>query len=207
MVNFQAPWWLPGAHLQTTYPHVFRKINPPSWFRERIEMKDGDFVDVDTRIVPGSPVVVLIHGLEGSSSSTYVAGAARYFVEKGWGVAALNLRSCGGCINRSVSYYHSGFTKDLLSLVHAIRARHGAGCIFGMGFSLGGNILLRYLGDSGVTCEFDAAMAISTPMHLSSSARTLRSWRARLYEQRFSRLLKRIVRQKEERLTASGVDI
>ena len=203
MLNFCAPKWLSGPHRQTTFPHLFRKRPSFSWFRERLELSKGDFIDVDTHIVPNKPIVLLLHGLEGSSSSSYICGAAHHFFSMGWGVVAYNLPSCGGSINRLPSYYHSGFTSDFRLLVQVLQHRYPDQPMLGLGFSLGGNILLRYAGEPG--CLLNAAMAVSTPIALSSSTHTLRDWQARFYEQRFLRLLKKKVTRKKQQLQKMGI--
>ena len=203
MLNFQAPKWLSGPHRQTTFPHLFRKKPFFHWFRERLELPNGDFIDVDTHIVSNKPIVILLHGLEGSSSSSYVYGAAYHFLSMGWGVVAYNLPSCGGSINRLPSYYHSGFTSDFRFLIQVLQQRYADQPLLGLGFSLGGNILLRYAGEPN--CLLSAAMAVSTPIALSSSTHTLRHWQARFYEQRFLRLLKKKVTHKRKKLEEIGI--
>ena len=207
MTKYHSPFWLRGAHRQTTYPHLFRKVPAVDWMRERLYTPDGDFFDIDQRIFPDKPIVVLLHGLEGSSTSTYIAGTARYFMRAGWGVVALNMRSCSGEINRSLSFYHSGFTDDLDFLLNQLSNRHPQRPIFGLGFSLGGNIVLCSAGRSRADCQLQAVLAVSAPLDLSSSTYKMRAWPTRWYEQRFLRMLKRKVRQKDERLRTAGIDM
>lgn len=205
MSDFHVPWWLGNAHMQTIYPHLFRKVPPLDWFRERIETQDGDFFDVDIKLSRHQPIVVLIHGLEGSSSSTYVQGAAHQFIQRGWGVVALNLRSCSGEMNRNTHFYHSGWTIDLEILVQLLRKRYGEVPIFGLGFSLGGNLVLQYAAQE--CSSLNAVVAVSAPIDLSSSTHKMRRWPSRLYEYRFLRLLLRKAAKKEEALRALGLDI
>ncbi|MAA78707.1 MAG: hypothetical protein CL916_05565 [Deltaproteobacteria bacterium] len=204
MSNFHTPSWLSNPHIQTVYPHLFRKVAAPLLFRERFETSDGDFFDVDMRIKEKSPIVVLLHGLEGSSMSTYIQGAAELFLQKGWGIAAINLRSCSGEINRRAQFYHSGWFEDLDRLVVSLR-RHLVP-IFGLGFSLGGNLMLKYSG-SKTRSSFDAVMAVSAPIDLSSSTHSMRLWPARLYEKRFLRMLQRKMRKKTDTLLKEGIPV
>ena len=204
MSNFHVSSWLSNPHIQTTYPHLFRKVSSPHWFRERFEANDGDFFDVDIHHKPQKPMVILIHGLEGSSNSTYIQGAANCFLKKGWGVAALNLRSCSGELNRRAQFYHSGWFDDLDRLVLSLR-RHMVP-LFGLGFSLGGNLVLKYSA-SRTQASFDAVMAVSAPIDLSSSTHKMRSWPARLYEKRFLRMLQRKMRLKTKKLLEEGIPV
>ena len=152
--------------------------------RERWELKDGDFVDVD-RVAgrAGAPLLVALHGLEGSSSAHYIRGLLACARERGWRGLALNFRSCSGEINRLLRSYHSGETADLGELI--ARARGEADRILLAGCSLGGN--------ASVPREIKGAVAISTPFDLAACARTLDSrgfWRG-VYRTRFLRTLKR----------------
>ena len=161
--------------------------------RERWELKDGDFVDVDRVAGPdGAPLVVALHGLEGSSSAHYIRGLLACARERGWRGLALNFRSCSGEINRLLRSYHSGETGDLGELI--ARARGEADRILLAGCSLGGNVLVKWLGEQGASVprEIKGAVAISTPFDLAACARTLDSrgfWRG-VYRTRFLRTLK-----------------
>ena len=203
MPNFHAPIWLSNPHIQTMYPHFFRKVSALPWFRNRVEADDGDFFDVDMYITPKKPIVVLVHGLEGSSHSSYIQGCAHHFMKKGWGVAALNLRSCSGTLNRRSQFYHSGWFADLNRLVVSLRRHHVP--IFGLGFSLGGNLVLKYAAE--VKTSFDAVMAVSAPIDLSSSTHAMRAWPARFYEKRFLRMLQQKTRQKTKKLLDDGIPL
>ena len=204
--TFRAPLWLKDPHAQTIFPHVFRTKRMKFWRRERIICDDGDFFDIDQHIVPHRPIVILIHGLEGSSHSPYMVGAAHRLIRAGIGVVAYNMRSCSGELNRSVSFYHSGYTEDLRFLTKLLHERHGVP-IGGLGFSLGGNMLLRCAGEDKERSLFSAVMAVSTPISLSTSTHALNSWQGRFYEKRFLRILKAKVRQKSQKLEVFGIDI
>jgi len=204
MSNFHASSWLSNPHIQTIYPHLLRKVSPQPLFRERFETSDGDFFDVDMHIKQKKPIVVLLHGLEGSSRSTYIQGSAHCFLRKGWGVAAINLRSCSGEINRRAQFYHSGWFDDLDRLVFSLRRYQVP--IFGLGFSLGGNLVLKFSG-SDTLSSFDAVMAVSAPIDLSSSTQAMRAWPARLYEKRFLRMLQKKMQKKTDRLVKEGIPV
>ncbi|HEY5720058.1 MAG TPA: hydrolase, partial [Gammaproteobacteria bacterium] len=113
--GFAAPWWLRGPHLQTLYAPLLRRVEPPPRRRERLELADGDFVDLDWAGPAGdprTPLVVLLHGLAGSSASPYLAGLQRVLAARGWGSVALNFRGASGEPNRRAHSYHSGETGD-----------------------------------------------------------------------------------------------
>ena len=204
MSNFHASSWLSNPHIQTIYPHLLRKVSPQPLFRERFETSDGDFFDVDMHVKQKKPIVVLLHGLEGSSNSTYIQGAAHCFLKKGWGVAAINLRSCSGELNRRAQFYHSGWFDDLDRLVLSLRRYQVP--IFGLGFSLGGNLVLKFSG-SDTLSSFDAVMAVSAPIDLSSSTHAMRAWPARLYEKRFLRMLQKKMQKKTDTLLKEGIPV
>lgn len=162
--------------------------------RERWELPDGDFVDVDRLDGPrGAPLLVALHGLEGSSSAHYIRGLLEQARLRGWGALALNFRGCSGDANRLLRSYHSGETGDLQALIE--RVSEEAGRIVLAGCSLGGNVLLKWLGEQGerVPPQIRAAVAMSVPFDLAACARTLDSagfWRW-VYRTRFLRTLKR----------------
>ena len=160
--------------------------------RERWELADGDFVDVDRMPGPaGAPLFVALHGLEGSSSAHYIRGLLREARRRGWRGIALNFRGCSGDMNRLLRSYHSGETGDLDELVQ--RVRREADHIVIAGCSLGGNVLVKWLGSAEVPPEIKAAAALSVPFDLAACARTLDSkgfWRW-VYRTRFLRTLKR----------------
>lgn len=162
--------------------------------RERWELPDGDFVDVDRLPGPaGAPLFLVLHGLEGSSSAHYVRGLLAQARARGWRGLALNFRSCSGDMNRLLRSYHSGETGDLGELI--ARARNEADRIVIAGCSLGGNVLVKWLGEQGaaVPREIRAAAALSVPFDLAACARTLDGpgfWRW-VYRTRFLRSLKK----------------
>jgi len=186
--------WLPHPDLMTVFGPLFRPVPRVPVKRERWELSDGDFVDVDRLAGPReAPLLLVLHGLEGSSSAHYVRGLLAQARARGWRAWALNFRGCSGDINRLVRSYHSGETGDLDELVR--RARGEADRIAIAGFSLGGNVLVKWLGEQGssVLREIKAAAALSVPFDLKLCAETLDGpgfWRW-VYRTRFLRSLKR----------------
>lgn len=168
---------LSSPHAQTIFASLARPLRVPPLRRERWELPDGDFLDVDVVDAPPhagnrAPWLLVLHGLEGSSRAGYVASMLRGAHERGWGALALNFRSCGGEPNRLPRFYHSGETGDVREAIARLRERTG-GPILGVGFSLGGNVLLRLLEEDGDGASLHAAAAVSVPFDLAACARAL----------------------------------
>jgi predicted alpha/beta-fold hydrolase len=175
---FQPAAGLRAAHAQTMFAHFMRPRDLPPVSRRRWELPDGDFVDVDVLRAhdPGAPRVLVLHGLEGSTrGSSYVTAVLRGVAARGWGAVALNFRSCGGCDNRLPVSYNAGATEDPLWVLRRLRDESSAP-LFAVGFSLGANVLLKLLGDTGADAPVDAAVAISAPFDLARCAEALDRW-------------------------------
>lgn len=208
---FRAPIWARGPHAQTLMARVLRPAAGPELVRERIETPDGDFLDVDWGHDPGprAPVVLLLHGLEGSSRRAYVRSVARELTARGVRPVAMNFRGCSGEPNRAPRFYHSGDTADPAWLLGLIRERWPARPVGAMGFSLGGNVLLKMLGerDDGGRGLVGAAAVMSVPYDLAAGSALLeRSVMGRLYSEYFLRSLRRKLETKR-RLLASEIDL
>ncbi len=195
--GFRRAAWLPGPHLGTVYASVARPFPRPSFRRERWELQDGDFLDVDRLDGPGAlaPVLVISHGLEGSSRAAYVRGLAAAASRRGLAVAAWNFRGCSGEPNRLLRQYHSGETGDLAAVVDRLAAEEPARPIVLAGFSLGGNQLVKWMGErgEGLPEAVRAAVAISVPFDLEACASALDGpgfWPF-VYRERFLRRLRR----------------
>ncbi len=192
---------LTSPHSQTIYAALVRPSRAPLVRRERRELPDGDFVDLDTFDgAPGAPHVMVLHGLEGSSRSGYVVAVLRGAAERGWGATALNFRSCSGEPNRLARSYHSGEFGDSLAVMKYLRAR-SSGPLYAVGFSLGANVLCRLLEETGAEAPVDAAASMSAPYDLDACCRKLDSPGPfqRLYRDRFLRTLKQKARAKLRR--------
>lgn len=184
---------LASAHAQTIFAALSRRGKAPPLIRERWDTPDGDFVDVDLLAAPSrAPHLLVLHGLEGSARASYVSELLRGARRRAWGAAALNFRCCSGEQNRLARFYHSGEIDDVLFVAERVRQRV-AGPLYGVGFSLGANVLLVLLASRGVSAPFDAAAAISTPYDLSACARVLDRGGGiyRLYRWWFLRTLRR----------------
>lgn len=188
--NYQRPWWLLNAHLETIFPSVLRKVKMqhlPEY--HEIETKDGDFLELDYYPADSENLVIVSHGLEGNSKRPYVLGMIDIFLKKGWRAIAWNYRTCGTKINRSIRSYHSGFTQDLKEIIEFARSID-VHAIALVGFSLGGNLTLKYLGENPDE-RVKAAVGISVPLDLHLAAMQIDRWYNTIYSKRFLKSLKK----------------
>jgi predicted alpha/beta-fold hydrolase len=205
-MSYRAPRWLPGGHLQTVYPATCIAKPPVAYRRERWKAPDGDFVDID--FVDGSsglPFLLLFHGLEGSSASHYSRAVMAHLAGLGWSGAVPHFRGCSGELNRAPRFYHSGDAQEIDWILRrlATESRARAGCeerkFYATGVSLGGNALLRWLGESQHQAEIvDAACAISAPLDLAGGGAALSRGLNLAYTRSFLQTLKPKCLQKLE---------
>jgi uncharacterized protein len=216
--GFRAARWLPGPHAQTVWGRLARSRRQVPMRREALETPDGDELLVDhVDGPPGSPRVIVLHGLEGSSHSVYAQGLLSEIRRRGWRGVAMNFRSCARdpldlariLPNRRPRLYHSGDTADLDFLARTLAAREPETSLYAVGVSLGGNVLLKWLGEQGREAKVAAAVAISTPYDLAASARHLESAVGRVYTARFLGTLKRKAEETTRRFpeTAQRIDL
>lgn len=184
--DYRAPWWLPGGHLQTIYAAL---VPAPRvrWRRERWETPDGDFIDLDwAEGEAKGPLIALFHGLEGSSASPYARAIAARALSIGWRCVVPHFRGCSGELNRLPRAYHSGDSAEIGWVLERLGARHA------VGISLGGNALLKYLGEQGASTTLERAAAVSAPLDLAAAGRNLdRGLSRAIYTRMFLRTLKR----------------
>ena len=187
--------WLPGPHLMTIFARLARGPAGPTPRRERWELADGDFVDVDRHGPPDAPTVVVLHGLEGSSRATYVRRLVAAAAAEGLASVAMNFRGCSGTPNRLPRLYHSGETGDLAQVVARLAAERPGRGLGVAGFSLGGNVVAKWLGERGddLPPEVRAGAVISAPWDLGRCADAIdgSGGMALLYRERFLRTLRR----------------
>ncbi|MET0264865.1 MAG: alpha/beta fold hydrolase [Duganella sp.] len=196
-MNYPAPLWLPGGHLQTIYPAKAIARPAVPFRRERWSAPDDDFVDIDfVDGAPGAPMVVLFHGLEGSSDSHYARALMAAVAARGWSGAVPHFRGCSGEANLAPRFYHSGDAAEVDWVLRRLHARqHKAsanpGKFYVAGVSLGGNALLRWLGESQHAADFvDAACAVSAPLDLVQGGAALARGFNRVYTRMFLQTLK-----------------
>ncbi|GAB3223153.1 alpha/beta fold hydrolase [Algoriphagus aestuariicola] len=192
---YQRPNWLFSGHLETIYPALFRKVEIQKPKRERIETPDGDFLDLDWFNTGSTRLVIVSHGLEGNSTRPYMLGMAREFTQKDFDVLTWNFRGCSGEMNRKAIFYHSGATYDLDTVVRHAQADYQE--IYLVGFSLGGNLTLKYLGEQkSSNPKIKKGIAISVPLDLAKSCEKISTGENIIYSRRFLVSLKEKVQNK-----------
>ncbi len=193
------PFWQTNGHLQTIAPGVLRRVPDVQYSRERIPTPDGDFLDLDWIRRNNRRLVVLTHGLEGNSERQYIRGAAKLFARYDWDVLAWNCRSCSGEMNRAFRMYHHGDIDDIGTVIRHARSGGTYRAIALVGFSMGANITMKYLGVTGAQTppEVCAAAVFSAPCDLESGAEVLDRWDNRFYRRRFLRALAQKIRYKD----------
>jgi uncharacterized protein len=193
VIAYHAPSWLPGGHAQTIYPLLI-KATVPAYRRERWETPDGDFIDLDWCDGPSpAPLVVLFHGLEGSSASHYATALMHSVRQQGWCGVVPHFRGCSGEPNRLPRAYHSGDAEEVDWILRRLRARFPRRQVFAVGVSLGGNALLKWLGEQGsaATAVITASAAACAPLDVTACGHQLGRGFNRIYTQHFLRTLKR----------------
>jgi len=190
---------LANPHLQTMWGPLWRTKPVVEHQRERLWLEDGDFLDLDWHGTPAAhaPLVLVLHGLTGSSASHYVAGQQRALAAQGWTSVALNWRGCSGEPNWLARSYHSGASEDLAAAVAHLRARHPLAPLYAVGYSLGGNVLLKYLGESGGDSGLHGAVAVSVPFRLDQCADRIGLGFSRVYQAHFMREMLAYLKNKQ----------
>lgn len=200
--SFRPHWPLQGGHVQTIFgSFVGCQLKPPDWTGE-IETADGDFIDTDlyepSNGESNGKIAILTHGLESHSRAKYIRQMAKILISQGWAVIAWNLRSCSGRLNRAPRLYHSGASDDLECVIHWVLERRRWDSIALIGFSLGGNISLKFAGERGekINPHIKEVVAISVPCDLSCSVAKISHPSNRVYSRRFLHSLsRRIIRK------------
>jgi len=199
--SYRAPSWLPGGNLQTLYPALLAPRPAVRYHRRRWDTPEGDFIDLDWTLLqegaPGihqdrRPLLVLFHGLEGSSNSHYARALMDAVVRRGWRGVVAHFRGCSGEINRLPRAYHSGDSAEIGWILHRLRGAH-AGALHAVGVSLGGNALLKWLGEQGAGAHnvVERAAAISAPLDLHAAAGVLERGFNMNYTRNFLATMKR----------------
>lgn len=197
-MNYRAPWWLPGGNLQTIWPALYaRRVfgEHPQYRRERWATPDGDFLDVDWLAAPakpGQPLLVLFHGLEGSSRSHYAEAFADFAAQHGMAYVVPHFRGCSGELNQAPRAYHSGDYEEIGWILARLRALH-AGPLLAVGVSLGGNALMRWAAEAGRDAGrlAQAVAAVCSPIDLAAGSRAIgRGFNRVVYTTMFLRTMK-----------------
>lgn len=205
------PFLFFNKHIETIYPSAIRKAPEVPYERERITTDDGDFLDIDWVRSGNKRLIIISHGLEGSSHRPYVTGMAKLFSDNGWDALGWNCRSCSGEMNQTPVLYHHGFTIDLDKVVHHAIAK-GYETITLAGFSMGGSLTLKYVGENGtdLPSQVKAATAFSVPCRLVESSSALDGRGNGIYKNRFLKKLKEKIMAKAaqfpDQLDIKGID-
>jgi predicted alpha/beta-fold hydrolase len=205
-VNYTRPIILFNKHIETIHPALFRTVHVPKNTDERIATQDGDFLDLKWYTNNSKKLVIISHGLEGNFDRAYIKGMAKAFYQSGFDALTWNYRGCGSEMNRTSRFYHSGATDDLNTVVlHAIKKDYEM--INLVGFSLGGNITLKYLGENyNSVSHITRAVAISVPLNLDTSCTVISKRENWPYSYRFLKSLKHKVREKSKQMELINVE-
>jgi uncharacterized protein len=201
-IIYSPAWWIPGGHLQTLWGKLFRRQPAAPTVLERWETPDDDFLELHRLSAPaGAPRILLLHGLEGTVRSHYAQGLLNEAARRGWGADLLIFRSCGSEPNRTRRFYHSGETTDTAFVLDRISREHPSSPLAMAGVSLGGNVLLKFLGERGDDLPplLRAAAAISVPFDLSRSSTRINRGFSRFYQKFFLSSLRRKAQEKAGR--------
>lgn len=199
--DYKPPFFFGHAHVQTVFPSVFRKVKGISYQRERITTPDSDFLDADWSRVGSTSVGIICHGLEGDTNRHYMKGMVKALNKNGRDALALNFRSCSGEPNKQVRSYHSGISEDLECVVQHVINTGLYDEIALIGFSLGGNVVLKYLGERGTSVNpiIKKAVCFSVLCDLKSGAIRMEAPDCRIYMKRFLKMLHDKIRAKMEK--------
>ena len=180
--SFKPAWWLANPHLQTLWSSFFRSLPEIDSHNIRLELDDGDFLDLVVTDIQDKPLVIILHGLEGSLESHYIKPLIKTLDDAGYGVCFVHFRGCSEELNRLPRSYHSGDTADLQTIVQYMKNNYKQGVFAVIGFSLGGNIVLKWLGEQGAKAITQTAIAISVPFTLSNAGERLEKSFSRVYQ-------------------------
>ena len=196
--KYKTPFYFRNRRVATILPSMFRKVEGVEYERERVTTADNDFLDFDWIRGKNDRIVIIFHGLEGNSDRHYVKGAASTFAQDNWDVLAVNSRSCSGEINLSARLYHHADTEDVRFIVEHVLGKKAYHSIVLVGFSMGGAMILNYLGEEGSTVSehITAAIAFSSPVDVGGSARELEKPGMEFYLNRFLKKLRVKIRAK-----------
>ena len=181
--KFNPPWWLRNTHVQTILP-VITKTPLSNLKRERVELSDGDFIDLDWTFKPkaGEPIFLILHGLEGSSESHYARRILAACIQQNLSACVHHHRGCSGESNRLARSYHSGDTQDLTATLALLKRDFPDSPVWAIGYSLGGNVLIKYLGETQEQSFIERAVVVSAPLKLSACAKRLETGFSKIYQ-------------------------
>lgn len=206
--DFKPAWWLPSPHLQTLWPALFKKRHALDLITEQLELDDGDFLDLCWSKKSSDKIVLILHGLEGSLDSHYANGLIYQLEQAGFKPVFMYFRGCSGRINRLPRAYHSGETGDLSAVVKHIYKKEGVYPYGVVGHSLGGNALLKWLGETGDKNPVKKAVAISVPFQLFDAAERLEMGISKIYRDHLLKSLRNTYLEKFAKISSPlNVDV
>jgi predicted alpha/beta-fold hydrolase len=188
--SYKTPFFYLNKHVQTIFSSLLRKKKTCFFIRKRIQTSDNDFLDLDLILNKNKKCIILSHGLEGNSYRSYITNMAQHLIKHGYDICAWNFRGCSGEINKQIRMYHSGSTNDLDEVVDYVKSKYDE--VYLVGFSMGGNLTLKFLGEKGnnLNHKIKGAVTFSVPTDLSGSCDRLEKWYNRIYMKRFLTNLK-----------------
>ncbi len=204
--TFRPSWWMKNAHVQTILPNTLRIQREREITWEVFELSDGDCVELAWTGPESGPIALLIHGIIGNWRTPPIRGLAHSLADQGWRVCRFHFRGCGRKPNRSATAHHSAMTQDPAEVLQALAERYPDRRRVAIGISLGGNVLLKLLGDTGAIVPIDAAVAISVPFSIPACVDRVSSGFSRVYQSSLLRKLRRLVARKKH-LLSNKVDL
>ena len=205
--DFKPAWWLNNPHLQTLWSTFFKKRPELALEKHRLELEDGDFIDISsTRNIQQKPIILIIHGLEGTLESHYAKPLMKHLDDNGYGVCFMHFRGCSGEPNRLKRSYHSGDSADLQTVIEHINVIFKKPLFAIIGFSLGGNVLLKWLGEQQQNANTTAAIAVSVPFRLEDAADRLEKSFSRVYQKHLISSCQNKYKQKDSKMGLGLVD-
>jgi predicted alpha/beta-fold hydrolase len=206
--SYKSPISFGNGHVDTLVPHFFRRPDKLDYKRERIDTPDGDFIDIDWVKKGNKKLLIMSHGLESNTNAKYIRGMATKFLDLGHDIAAWNCRGCSGELNLKPVYYHSGVSYDLRSVVEHALVNCGYSEVYIIGFSMGANISLKYLGEEsgGIDSKIKAACVFSAPCNLEHGSVALASGFSWMYTRNFIGTLRKKVEAKTSLFEEMGID-
>ena len=196
--SFKPAWGLSNPHLQTLWATFFRSMPEVDLHMQRVELEDGDFIDLAITPLAGKPIIIMMHGLEGSLKSPYVKPLIKQLDESGYGVCFMHFRGCSDELNRLPRSYHSGDSSDLHFVIDYLQDEYQQNPFAVIGYSLGGNVLLKWLGELGDEAPTTTAIAVSVPFQLEHAGDRLEKSFSRVYQKHLISTCQKKYQQKFE---------
>ena len=196
--KFKPAWWMTNRHVQTIMPRFFRPFHHTRYELAQLDTPDGDFIELAWSLPHNetAPLAVVLHGLEGNINSFYAKGMMKALKKQGFAVVLMHFRNCSTEVNRLPRAYHSGDTADLAFFINHLKQQFPSRPIVAVGFSLGGNVLAKYLGEEQIHCPLSAAAVISAPYDLSSSSDVIRKSLGKIYQKYLLDRMKKSMQRK-----------